>query len=363
MESLRRLLLNLISFRTTAENPDQLLEIIEYVEDYLNHPNLKIEKFMKNGKPSIVVSFSKHHNDRKFKLIFAGHLDVVPARDEQFVPREEGDKIFGRGAIDMKGPSAVMIKLFKDLAERGEYKDIALMLTTDEEVGSANGVKYLLDEEGFSCDLAVIPDSGEDFTIITEEKGALHFAVEFDGKPAHGSTPWLGESAIEKALKFYEELKGFILYESQDPDHWHNTLVMGVFKGGNKVNQIPPNARVEFDLRFVPPFTLEEIKSGISYLVKKHKGNLEILSEGHPFSTDPNHPLVKPFIESVEKVIGRVKFGKTHGATDGRFFAEKGIPVVMIYPQGGDIHGDNEWVSFDSLLKLYAIFEDFLTKI
>jgi len=363
MESLRRLLINLINFKTTAENPEQLLEIIEYVERYLSHPNLKIERFMKNGKPSIVASFARHSNNRKFKVIFVGHLDVVPGREDQFVPKEEDGKIFGRGALDMKGPSSVMIKLFRDLAEREEYKDIALMLTTDEEVGSLNGVKYLLDEEGFSCDLAVIPDSGEDFTVITEEKGALHFAVEFDGKPAHGSMPWLGESAIEKALKFYEDLKNFVLYDSQDPERWHNTLVMGVFRGGNKVNQIPPSARVEFDLRFVPPFTLEEIRAGISYLVKKHGGKLEILSEGHPFSTDLNHPIVKLFLESVEKVVGGVKLGKTHGATDGRFFAERGIPVVMIYPQGGDIHGDNEWVSFDSLIKLYEIFEDFVGKI
>ncbi len=363
MESLKRLLINLVGFRTTAENPDQLIEIIEYVEDYLNHPNLKIEKFMKNGKPSIVVSFSKHPSNRKFKVIFAGHLDVVPGKDDQFIPKEKNGKIFGRGVLDMKGPCAVMIKLFRDLAERGENKDIALMLTTDEEVGSKYGVSYLLNEEGFSCDLAVVPDSGEDFTIITEEKGALHFAVEFEGKSAHGSTPWLGESAIEKALKFYEELKVFLLYDSQDPDHWHNTLVMGVFKGGNKVNQIPPRARAEFDLRFVPPFTLDELKAGISYLVKKHGGRLEILSEGYPFSIDLNHPLVKLFIESVEGVLNRVSFGKTHGATDGRFFAEKEIPVVMIYPQGGDIHGDEEWVSFDSLIKLYEIFEHFVKRI
>ncbi len=363
MESLKQLLKNLIQFRTTAENPEQLLAIIDYVEKFLNSPNLVIERYMRNGKPSLVVKFSKYAKSKHFKVIFAGHLDVVPARDEQFVPLEKDGKIFGRGALDMKGPSAVMIKLFKDLADMGEDKNIALMLTTDEEIGSYNGVRYLVEDKGYTCDLAVIPDSGENFTIITDEKGAFHFAVEFRGKPAHGSMPWLGDSAIEKVLKFYEDLKNFILYESDDPEHWHNTVVMGTFKGGNKVNQIPPYARAEFDLRFVSPFTLDEIKYGVSYLVKKYGGKMEVLSEGHPFSTDINNPLVKTFIDSVREVIGDTKFGKTHGATDGRFFAAKDIPVVMIYPEGGDIHGDDEWVSFDSLVKLYKIFEDFVGKI
>ncbi len=363
MEPLKSLLKTLIQFESVAERPDQLLAIINYAEKYLEHPGLRIERFMKGEKPSLVVSFKRSRRDRHFKVIFAGHLDVVPARREQFVAREEGDRIYGRGALDMKGPCAVMMKLFKDLAEEGEEPDIALMLTTDEEIGSQNGVRYLLEEEGYSSDFAVIPDSGEGFHIITDEKGALHFRVKFKGKPAHGSMPWLGESAIEKALLFYEDIKGALLYDSDDPEHWHNTLTLGTFHGGKKVNQVPPEAYMELDFRFVPPFTLGEAKRVVSYVAKKYGAEVEFMSEGEPFSTDLDHPISKAFIESVKEVLGEVKFGKTHGATDGRFFAARDIPVVMIYPEGGDIHGDNEWVSVPSLAKLYDIFRAFVKKV
>ncbi len=355
MESLKQLLKNLIQFRTIHENSEQLLAVIDYVERYLDSPGVSFERYIRNGKPSIVVKLNGNRKSRKFKAIFAGHLDVVPARDEQFIPVEKDGKIYGRGAMDMKGPSAVMIKLFRDLAEKGVKKDIALILTTDEEVGSYNGVRYLVEEIGYGADIAVVPDSGDNFTVVKDEKGVLHFAVEFEGKPAHGSMPWLGESAIGKALSFYEDLKRFLLYDSDDPEHWHNTLVMSVFKGGSKVNQIPPDAYVEFDFRFVPPFELSEIKQGIIYLAKKYGADVKFLSE--------ENPLVKSFLESVKNVIGEVKFGRTHGATDGRFFASKGIPVVMIYPEGGDIHGNEEWVSFESLVKLYNIFRDFVDKL
>jgi len=353
----------LIQFESVAERPDQLIAVINYAEKYLEHPRLRIDRFMKGEKPSLVVSFKRSQKDRKFKVIFAGHLDVVPARMEQFVAREEGDRLYGRGALDMKGPCAVMMKLFKDLAEEGKEPDIALILTTDEEVGSQNGVRYLLEEEGYSSEFAVIPDSGEDFHIITDEKGALHFRVSFKGKPAHGSMPWLGESAIEKALRFYEDIKGTLLYDSDDPEHWHNTLTLGKFVGGKKVNQVPPEAYMELDFRFVPPFTLGEAKDAVSYTAKKHGAEVEFLSEGEPFSTDLEHPISRAFIESVREVLGDVRFGKTHGATDGRFFASKGIPVIMIYPEGGDIHGDNEWVSIPSLHTLYSIFRTFVDKV
>ncbi|NPA79778.1 MAG: M20/M25/M40 family metallo-hydrolase [Thermotogae bacterium] len=363
MDSLRSLLKTLIQFESVAERTDQLIAIINYAEKYLEHPNLRIDRFLRNEKPSLVASFKKSNRDRHFKVIFAGHLDVVPADMEQFIAREEDGKIYGRGALDMKGPCAVMMKLFKDLAEEGSEYDIALMLTTDEEIGSQNGVRYLLEEEGYSSDFAVIPDSGENFHIITDEKGALHFAVEFSGKPAHGSMPWLGESAIEKAIAFYGEARASLLYDSDDPEHWHNTLTLGRFVGGNKVNQVPPNARIELDFRFVPPYTLEEAKSVVRYLAKKYGAKVEFLSDGEPFSTDLEHPISKAFIESVREVLGEVRFGKTHGATDGRFFAKKGIPVMMIYPEGGDIHGSNEWVSIPSLEKLYRIFRTFVERV
>ena len=363
MESLKSLLKKLIQFESVAERPDQLIAVINYAEKYLEHPNLRIDRFMKGEKPSLIVSFKRSNKERHFKVLFAGHLDVVPARREQFVAREEGDRIYGRGALDMKGPCAVMMQLFKDLAEEGAEPDIALMLTTDEEIGSQNGVRYLLEEEGFSSDFAVIPDSGEGFRVITEEKGALHFRVTFKGRPAHGSMPWLGESALEKALAFYEDVKSALLYDSDDPEHWHNTLTLGKLVGGRKVNQVPPEATMELDFRFVPPFTLGEAKGLVSYIAKKYKAEVEFLSEGQPFSTDLEHPLSRLFIESVREVLGEVRFGKTHGATDGRFFAARGIPVVMIYPEGGDIHGDNEWVSVPSLETLYRIFRTFVGKL
>jgi Acetylornithine deacetylase/Succinyl-diaminopimelate desuccinylase and related deacylases len=191
---MKELLIELIKFKTTAQRTNELKSIIDFVENYLKETNLIIKKYEKNNKFSLVATFkdTKHP-----KIFFVGHLDVVDAKDELFNPKIEGNIIKGRGAIDMKGPSAVLIELFKELSKENKNYDIGLMLTTDEEIGSQNGVEYLLNEENYSCDFAIIPDGGFNFNIINRENVFYIFRVISKGKSAHGSESWEGINAIE----------------------------------------------------------------------------------------------------------------------------------------------------------------------
>ena len=111
---MKELLIELIKFKTTAQNTNELKSIIDLVECYLKETNLVIKKYEKNNKFSLVATFkkTKHPN-----IFFVGHLDFVYAEEELFNPKIEGNIIKGRGAIDMKGPSAVLIELFKELSQ------------------------------------------------------------------------------------------------------------------------------------------------------------------------------------------------------------------------------------------------------
>ena len=354
---LEELTKKLIEFKSTRENLDELKKIVDFVDSYLGDGFVK-ERFEKNGKHSLVVSSSK---DRHSKIMFVGHLDVVEAEEIQFHPIIEGDKLFGRGALDMKGPDAVMIQLFKDMKD--QKLPISLMLTTDEEVGSKDGVEYLLKEEGFSADFAIIPDGGENFDLIIKGKGVLHLHVTALGASTHGSRPWEGVNALDKLIDFYEELKNdFPKEPCGDPDHWHNTINLGVMKGGQAANIVPDKAEMDLDIRFVEPWTVSKMHT---YVLEKASGNVkvELLSYGEVVSTPKDHPMVVKFKEATEEVLRReAKFAVEHGATDGRFFSEKGIPTIITYPVGGNIHAKDEWVSIRSLYQLYDIFKKFLKK-
>jgi len=121
-------------------------------------------------------------------LIFHGHLDVVPGRPEQFVPRVDGDRLIGRGAYDMKGGLAGMMCALKD-AERQDRVRVRLICVPDEESEelderATEGVV----ERGLGGNFAI---TGEptNLHIGVEAKGVLAMSIEVHGRAAHSSTP------------------------------------------------------------------------------------------------------------------------------------------------------------------------------
>lgn len=363
IKQIKELLVKLIKFKTVEKNRDELKNIIDFCHSYLKENSyLCFDIFEVNGKWNLIADYGVD-----VLVYFVVHLDVVDAKDEQFEPVERDGKIFGRGALDMKGPGSVVISLFRNLNDR-KYP-IGLILTTDEEVGSKDGVKYIVENKKIAAKMAIIPDGGENFKIITKGKGAFHFIVKSKGKSAHGSTPWNGINAIDKIIDFYHSLKEILLSELEllsDLDRanrWHNTVNLGKIEGGTKVNIVPDFAYAHIDVRFTEKYRLEEIVNVVNFLCKKYDLELEILSTGQPVIADTNSEYFQKFIHSYRKVIGNEVFDVEHGATDGRFFAQINIPVVTIYPIGGGIHSDNEWVDINSLKKLYDLFFDFIVNL
>ncbi len=361
--AIKNLLIELMKFKTTAQNPNELKAIIDYVESYIKDTGLYIKRYEKNLKHSLIATFN---DTKKPKVFFVGHLDVVDAKDELFEPRIEGEIIKGRGAIDMKGSSAVLIELFKELSKENKNYDIGLMLTTDEEIGSQNGVEYLLNEEGYSCDFAIIPDGGFNFNIINREKGVLHFRVISEGKSAHGSRVWDGINAIDNLIDFYNDIS--LIFPSEpcgDPNHWHNTINLGKIEGGIKVNIVPDYCIAEIDVRFTEPWTVEKMKEQILASIKKFPNlKFEVLSIGEAIFVPYDNEYLKLYKSVAERILDRkVDFIMEHGATDGRFFAQKGIPVIITNAIGYGHHTDDEWVDLSSLEKLKNIFRAFLEEL
>ena len=357
---MKELLIELIKFKTTAQNTNELKSIIDFVENYLKETNLIIKRYEKNNKFSLIATFKETKHP---KIFFVGHLDVVDANEELFEPKVEGNIIKGRGAIDMKGPSAVLIELFKELSKENKNYDIGLMLTTDEEIGSQNGVEYLLNEENYSCDFAIIPDGGFNFNIINREKGVLHFRVISKGKSSHGSRVWEGINAIENIIDFYNDIS--LIFPTEpcgDPNHWHNTINLGKIEGGTKVNIVPDYCYAEIDIRFTEPWTVEKMKEQVLSSLKKFPNlEMEILSIGEAIYVDEENEFLKLYKKTAEKILNRtVNFICEHGATDGRFFAQKGIPVIITNAIGYGLHTNDEWADLDSLENLKLIFKEFL---
>ncbi len=170
------------------------------------------------------------------------HMDTVPPF---FASREEGDRIYGRGACDTKGIIACMIAAAEALLEAGE-RDFGLLFVVGEERNSAGayqaarqprGSKFLINGEPTENKLAL------------GSKGALRYEVAATGKMAHSAYPQLGDSAIHKLIDALGEIRRISL--PSDALLGASTLNIGTISGGRAPNVIADEARAEIFIRLV----------------------------------------------------------------------------------------------------------------
>ena len=137
-------------------------------------------------------------------MVLHGHLDVVPGRPGQFEPRVEGDRLYGRGAYDMKGALAAMLVTTAAMRDQDRVR-VRLGIVGDEESEeeAERGSDRLVDS-GFIGDFAI---TGEptDLQIGVEAKGVLALRLEVSGVAAHGATPWLGDNAVLRARRRFPQ--------------------------------------------------------------------------------------------------------------------------------------------------------------
>ena len=286
------------------------------------------------------------------------------AKKELFRAKIKGKKLFGRGAFDMKYAIACYMKLLFDLGKNLKNYNFGLMITSDEEVGGENGVKKLL-KEGFRSKVAFVPDCGKNWNFMKKAKGVWHFSVEAEGKSAHGSRPWLGENAIEKLFEFLKEAKKIFPKEPcHKKHHWHETFNIGKIEGGRATNQVPDFAKANIDIRFTSMEKFKKIKKYLNQLAKKYKISFENLSFCEPFECDFQNPYFKIF-KKIAKEKFKIKTGKyfSHGTNDGRFFAKKKIPTIILRPKGSGSHSDKEWIDIEDLEKFYLVLKEFTIKV
>src|SRR5579883_1022881 len=161
-----------MSIPSETQDPDEVEKAVAIARQEIS--GFKIKEYEDNGYKSFVA-----HNQEKdinnFKIILNAHLDVVPAKGEQYHPFEKNGKLYGRGAYDMKAAAAVMILVFKEVAKKIFYP-LALQITSDEEVFSKHSTQYQI-QKGIRGDFVITGESSSDFIIKTQAKGVLWFTL------------------------------------------------------------------------------------------------------------------------------------------------------------------------------------------
>jgi acetylornithine deacetylase/succinyl-diaminopimelate desuccinylase family protein len=305
-------------------------------------------------------------------LIVNGHLDVVPVyadawTHDPFDPVVEDGRLHGRGSADMKGGIAAAICALGVLARAGRDPacNVAFHLVADEERGGALGTRVLAERDLIRGDACLVPEPTS-FAVCVAERGLLVADVVVRGRPAHGSRPREGVSAIEHAASVV-----LALHAADFGDHPHPllgtpTANVGEIRGGSGHNTVAESCQVVVDRRLLPGTTEQDAVSGLRRRIEAAGVNgldydLSVRVYGEASELDREHPFVHRVRHALEAVTGADPpvIGMSF-TTDARFVRNQaGIPTVVCGP--GDIeqaHAADEWVSIDRLVDAAAAYAE-----
>lgn len=292
-------------------------------------------------------------------ILLLSHVDVVAASNEQFKLKQKGNKIFGRGVLDMKGPLVASLNSFFKLLEMGN-KNIIFAVTSDEEIGGFNGSEFLTNKFFKNIKLAIVPDSIGN-NLVTIQKAPFHIKIFSKGKSAHGSKPWKGINAAENLLKCCDQ----IITNINGGPHESTTATLTKFHSGKVINMIPDNAKAVIDIRIKQQSEVKDIFLKIDTITKNNLCFWEKIDEPLFFEIAKNNIIIKKWIKSFKKITNKeISFKVENGASDARFLWNKlNIPIIVTSAIGGGVHSNKEWVSINSLNQLSATITEFILSI
>ncbi|HEX5147171.1 MAG TPA: M20/M25/M40 family metallo-hydrolase, partial [Conexibacter sp.] len=340
----RALAERLISYDTSR--PEELAAAAAFVKGWLEARGIEVREHAHNGLPVLVADVGADDGGESPTVLLHGHLDVVPGHQEQYEPRVEGDRLIGRGAYDMKGGLAAMMCALKDCAEQERVR-VRFLCVPDEEAEDVD--ERSTDElvrAGMSADFAI---TGEptNLHIGIEAKGVLAMRIEVRGRAAHGSTPWLGDSAVLKAFDVFRRIEAMDFARESSELFDRPSINLGRIEGGDVFNKVPDRCEMVVDVRYLPGQDAGAILAQVRALPDVTVVNTLTRAPAHVARTNP-------YVRALRDAVGREIDGEAlsvgrDGASDAISFLQAGIPAVEFGPAGAGHHGPDEWVSIRSL--------------
>ena len=346
------------------------LAVMQFVQEWLTQRGIGFEIVAKDPRrPNVIATVGGATGPL---IAMNGHLDTVPVSDaaawrtDPFAPTvsEDGKRLYGRGASDMKSAVAVMLHLmdlFKDATLQGRLQ---VHVVSDEEVGGEFGAVHVINE--ITAGRLPKPDHcliGEksDLKVRNAERGIVAFEVTVLGRASHTATARAsGINAIAKAAKA-------VLALDRDIDRFHPAvgkpvISINTIHAGVAHNVVPGECTFTIDRRLIPGETAAsaeaEIREALDAIAAddadfRYELLVDPKGDGIPANITPeDSPLVRAMQQSVRDVTRQEPafFVAWAGATDGRYYRQIDVDTVGYGPGGEHAHGANEAVYIDDLV-------------
>jgi acetylornithine deacetylase len=369
------MLSRLVAFDTISDRPNRAL--IDFIADYLDGFGIRpsIAEDASGTKADLIATIGPSVEGG---IILSGHTDVVPVAGQawtsdpfELTPR--ADKLFARGAADMKGFIAVALALVPEFLARPLLRPLHFVFSYDEEVGCLGApsliARYVRD---FPKAAAAIVGEPTGMRIANAHKGVSVFRTRITGKPGHSSNPAAGVNAIATAAEcirfLMDEADAFTTKGRKDPrfDPPHATVSVGQISGGAAMNIIAGECEFVWDCRSVTATEAADLEArfddhcalDLVPAMRERASGTGIKTHRHasvpPLTADPKNPAEA----LARRLTGQNDAVVSSFAAEAGMFQQAGIPAILCGP--GEIaqaHQPDEFVSRDQL----AMCEEFLT--
>lgn len=349
---------DLVHFPSHWHKKEEMLELVNYIQDYFEGEPTVIRPFIFESLPSLFITFEETKHPQ---ILLSGHLDVVE-NSVRYEAEEKEGRLYGSGALDMKGGVACMMAVMKHFCRLKNKPSLGLMLTCDEETGSENGTPVLLNDEGIKADFAIVNEGRWKYDIVTKEKGVMMLKVFYESRGAHSAYPWKAKNPISMVAGTLLEMKKLF---PEPSSKWAPTFAVTSFHGGKEFNTIPSYAQAMVNIRFTggEHWSKQALIKKLKQVVLKGV-KVKPLVWGDVFYQEKKNPYVQ-LLKNVATNIKKktIHFGENHGASDARFFHEHGIPSVSLGPVGNYHHTNNEYVDIESLVDHAKVLKEFMERV
>jgi acetylornithine deacetylase/succinyl-diaminopimelate desuccinylase-like protein len=307
-------------------------------------------------------------------LVLNGHLDTVPIPHAE--PEVDGDRVYGRGAADMKGALAVAAEAARVIAAEDFAGELAIVAIGLHEAPGGRGedLTHLL-ANGFTADYAVVCELTQPGKVVVAHMGQATVEIEItrEGMPTHElQTPAGTPHPLHAAARVLEAIRrrNDELAEDEHPWVGAETYFVGELHGGDFYNRFPTTCRIVGTRRWAPGNTLAAVEAEYRALLARVAADtgcgieLDLRLVREAYSIDLSHPLLHALEDAYRSVTGQpLERVGVKSVADGALFAAAGIPTVYHGPVGAGAHADEESMPVAELVRAASTYVALLERV
>lgn len=338
--------------------------LAHFIADWLSARGLEVHlEEVAPGRPNVIAVARGSGGGRS--LLLGGHSDTVGVSGmaQPFQPRQQGNRLYGRGALDMKAGLAAAMLAVARAKDFNLHGDVIFAATADEEYGSI-GMEAL---GNWQADAAIITEPTW-MKLCTAHRGFAVIEVQTQGTAVHTSQQPLGVNAITLAGRVLAGIEALNQALESRPAHpllAHGSIQATLISGGEALFTSPTHCSIWVERRTLPGETRESIEGEIQALLDqlaqqdpRFKASWRTVIAREPYEIPAESPIARLLANHTKEHTGQAPeiFGAPYWM-ESALLGARGIPTVIFGPGGEGLHSQEEWVRLEDVAACAEILE------